>query len=128
MIKYTQDHEWISVEAQDPGVAIIGITKHASELLGDVVFVDLPIVGKTFAKNDSLAVVESVKAASDVYCPISGEVIEINEDLSANPEIVNADANSTWFVKIVMKDDSEFHGSNTLMTLEEYQRFINEDK
>jgi len=124
MIKYTQDHEWISVEAQDPSVAIIGITQHASELLGDVVFVDLPIVGAMFAKSDSLAVVESVKAASDVYCPVSGEVLAVNEDLSSNPETVNADANSTWFVKILMKDDAEFHGSNTLMTLEEYQEFI----
>lgn len=123
MIKYTQDHEWISLEDGE-GVATVGITSHAAELLGDVVFVELPDIGKTFSKSDSLAVVESVKAASDVYCPISGEVVEVNEDLRDTPESVNQGAESAWFVKIAMKDAAEFYGSNSLMSLEEYLEFI----
>ena len=123
MIKYTQDHEWISVEDGN-NTATVGITSHAAELLGDVVFVELPAIGKVFAQNDSMAVVESVKAASDVYCPVSGGVVEVNEDLAASPETVNHDANSVWFVKINLSNPAEFYGSNTLMTHEEYQAFI----
>ena len=96
--KYTEDHEWIRVEGD---IATVGITVHAQDALGDVVFVDLPEVGKSFEQKEVAGVVESVKAAADVYMPISGEVIEVNEALRADPSLANSDPlASGWFFKV----------------------------
>lgn len=104
-VKYTKDHEWVRVEGD---VATIGITPHAAEQLGDVVFVELPDLGKSFSAHDDMAVVESVKAASDVYAPISGEVVEANQAIVDAPEKVNEDpAGEAWFVKIKPSQLSE---------------------
>ncbi|MEM0930289.1 MAG: glycine cleavage system protein GcvH [Pseudomonadota bacterium] len=103
--KYTEDHEWISV---DGDTATVGITAHAAEQLGDVVFVELPDVGKSFSKGDDMAVVESVKAASDVYAPVSGAILAVNEALVDAPEGVNEGPESSgWFVKLKLTDPSE---------------------
>ncbi len=103
--KYTQDHEWVEVSGE---VATIGISVHAAEQLGDVVFVELPEVGANFSKGDDMAVVESVKAASDVYAPISGEVLEVNSAIVDEPAKVNEDAaGAAWFVKLKPSDASE---------------------
>ena len=105
-LKYVSSHEWIRVEGE--GVVTIGITDHAQDQLGDVVFVELPEVGSSFSLSDDLGVVESVKAASDLYAPLSGEVIEVNEELDDSPEQVNSDPyGDGWFVKIKLEDESE---------------------
>jgi glycine cleavage system H protein len=97
-IKYTEDHEWINVEGD---IATVGITVHAQDALGDVVFVDLPEVGKSFEQKEIAGVVESVKAAADVYMPISGEITEVNEALRADPSLANSDPmNAGWFFKV----------------------------
>ncbi len=102
---FSKDHEWISV---DGDIATIGITDHAQEQLGDVVFVEVPEIGKTVKAGDAAAVVESVKAASEVYAPLSGEVTEANGDLDATPEKVNEDAEgAAWFFKLKIADTSE---------------------
>ena len=107
-VKYTEDHEWISV---DGDTATVGITVYAAEQLGDVVFVELPEIGKTVAKGDEFAVVESVKAASEVYSPVSGEITDANGVLNDTPETVNASAEGDgWFVKIKLSDASELDG------------------
>ena len=117
--RYTKDHEYIRVEG-DAG--IVGISDYAQSQLGDVVFVELPSVGKTLSKGDEAAVVESVKAASEVYAPVSGEVVEVNSDLEAAPGTVNEDpAGRGWFMKIRLTDQSELDG---LMTEEQYQEFV----
>ena len=104
-IKYTKDHEWVQM---DGDVATIGITTHAAEQLGDVVFVELPDVGKSFDADADMAVVESVKAASDVYAPISGEIVAVNGDIVDSPEKVNEDAaGAAWFVKMKPADLSQ---------------------
>lgn len=96
--KYTEDHEWISV---DGDIATVGITPHAQDALGDVVFVDLPEVGKSFEQKEVAGVVESVKAAADVYMPISGEITEVNEALRADPSLANSDPlNTGWFFRV----------------------------
>jgi glycine cleavage system H protein len=106
--KYTKDHEWVRLDGEE---AVCGITSHAAEQLGDVVFVELPEVGKTFKKGDEMAVVESVKAASDVYAPISGEVVAVNADIAEAPEKVNESPDdAAWFVKIKPSDPSEMDG------------------
>ena len=106
-VKYTQEHEWIQLE--DHEAAVVGITLHAQDALGDVVFVDLPEVGRTYAKGEVAGVVESVKAAADVYMPIAGEVSEVNEELRANPALANSDPmGNGWFFKILIKDMKEF--------------------
>ncbi len=98
MLKFTDDHEWLNIA---DGVAIVGITTHAVEQLGDLVFVDLPEVGATLAKNDAAATVESVKAASDVYCPLDGEIVEVNEAILNDPSIVNSSPQADgWFFKL----------------------------
>lgn len=98
MLKYTEDHEWLNVA---DGIATVGITNHAVEQLGDLVFVDLPTVGAQLAKGDAAATVESVKAASDVYCPLDGEIVEVNEAIVNDPSIVNSDAQGAgWFFKL----------------------------
>jgi glycine cleavage system H protein len=104
-VKFTEDHEWVLVEGD---VATIGITNYAQEQLGDVVFVELPEVGREVAKGDEAAVVESVKAASEVYAPISGEIVETNDALDETPAKVNEDAEGAgWFVKMKLSDASE---------------------
>ena len=103
--KYTAEHEWLSVEGD---IATVGITEHAQQQLGDVVFIELPGVGKKLEKGSDAAVVESVKAASEVYAPISGEVVEVNAKLADNPAMVNDDAEgSAWFMKIRIANPSE---------------------
>ena len=98
---FTEDHEWVDVEGE---IATVGITEYAQEQLGDIVFVELPAEGATFDKGDDAAVVESVKAASDVYCPVSGEVIEANGALEGEPALVNSDAEEDgWFFKLRLK-------------------------
>jgi|ERR1700756_4029202 glycine cleavage system H protein len=105
---FTTDHEWLRIEAD---VATVGITDYAQSQLGDVVFVELPKAGRTLKKGEAAAVVESVKAASDVYAPISGEVLEANEELVAEPALVNSDAaGKAWFFKIRIADKSELGG------------------
>jgi glycine cleavage system H protein len=104
-MKYTEDHEWLKVEGD---TAIVGITHHAQDALGDVVFVDLPEVGKTYAQKDVAGVVESVKAAADVYMPVSGTVTEVNEALRADPALANSDPlNAGWFFKVKLSDASQ---------------------
>ncbi|MEO1658046.1 MAG: glycine cleavage system protein GcvH [Pseudomonadota bacterium] len=106
--KYTEDHEWIRIDGDS---AVVGITTHAAEQLGDVVFVELPDVGKRFSKGDDMAVVESVKAASDVYAPVSGEILEVNGAIVDAPEGVNEGPESSgWFVKLKLSDPSELDG------------------
>ncbi|NQV55855.1 MAG: glycine cleavage system protein GcvH [Rhodospirillales bacterium] len=108
-VKFTEDHEWISV---DGDVALVGITGYAQEQLGDVVFVELPDIGKTFAKGAEAAVVESVKAAAEVYAPVSGEITEVNGALEGDPALVNKDSEAGgWFFKIKMSDPSELDGA-----------------
>ena len=104
-IKYTPDHEWLKV---DGDTAIVGITHHAQDALGDVVFVDLPEVGKTLAAKDIAGVVESVKAAADVYMPVSGEITEVNEALRADPALANSDPlGAVWFFKVKLASPAE---------------------
>ena len=104
--KYTEDHEWITV---DGGIATVGITTHAQDALGDVVFVDLPEVGKTFTQGEVAGVVESVKAAADVYMPVSGEIVEVNEALRADPSLANTDPlGAGWFFKVHVTDMMQF--------------------
>ena len=105
---YTSDHEWLAIEGD---VATVGITDYAQSQLGDVVFVELPKVGRTLKKTEAAAVVESVKAASDVYAPVTGEVLETNEALAAEPALVNSDAQGkAWFFKIRIADKNELGG------------------
>ena len=105
-VLYTVDHEWIALD--DAGVSIVGITAHAQDALGDVVFVDLPTVGTTVAKGDNAAVVESVKAAADVKSPMSGEVVEVNEALRADPSLANSDPmGQGWFYKLRVSQAAE---------------------
>ncbi|GHC60258.1 glycine cleavage system protein GcvH [Limoniibacter endophyticus] len=107
-IYYTADHEWLSVEGD---VATVGITNYAQEQLGDLVFVELPEVGKTFSKGEAVVVVESVKAASDVYGPVDGEVTEVNDALSSDPALVNNAAESDgWLWKMKLADVSQLGG------------------
>ena len=118
-MRFTKDHEWISLEGD---VATVGITAYAAEQLGDVVFVDLPDPGKTVAVSDGLAVVESVKAASDVYAPVAGEVVEANPALTDNPETVNQDPEGAgWFVKLKLADPAQLDG---LMDRAAYEQFL----
>ena len=108
-IKFSKEHEWINVA--DTNAAIVGITVHAQDALGDVVFVDLPAVGTTFKAGDVAGVVESVKAAADVYMPVTGEIVEVNENLRNDPALANSDPlNAGWFFKVKMSDVSELDG------------------
>ncbi len=118
-VKFTDEHEWIRV---DGDVATVGITAYAAEQLGDVVFVELPEVGKTVEKGGDAAVVESVKAASEVYAPVSGEVVEVNDALTDAPQTVNESAEGDgWFVKIRLSNPSELDG---LMDAAAYKAFV----
>ena len=120
-VKFSKEHEWIKL---DGDVATIGITKHASEMLGDIVFVELPEKGSSVAKDGVAGVVESTKAASDVYTPVSGEVIENNQSIVEDPAKINSDPeNQAWFFKLKIKDKPEIE---TLMNKEEYDKFAKE--
>jgi glycine cleavage system H protein len=104
---FTPDHEWINIE--DHEAAVVGITLHAQEALGDVVFVDLPVVGKTLQRGEVAGVVESVKAAADLYMPVTGEVVEVNEALRADPSLANSDPmGNGWFFKVHVTNMAEF--------------------
>ena len=104
-VKYTEDHEWLKTEGD---IATVGITVHAQDALGEVVFVELPEVGATFAQKDTAGVVESVKAAAEVYMPVSGEVIEVNEVLRSDPSLANSDPlGAGWFFKVKLSDASQ---------------------
>ena len=105
-IKYTPDHEWVQIEAD--GTATVGITVHAQDALGDVVFVDLPEVGKSYAAKDVAGVVESVKAAADVYMPVTGEITAVNEELRNDPALANTDPlKAGWFFKVKLANPAE---------------------
>ena len=120
-VKYTPDHEWIKLEG---GAATVGITVHAQDALGDVVFVDLPEVGKTFAAGDVAGVVESVKAAADVYMPVTGEITEVNEALRADPSLANSDPlEAGWFFKVKLGEPAEV---DALMDATSYEKFAAE--
>lgn len=122
-VKYTPDHEWIQLE--DHEAAVVGITLHAQDALGDVVFVELPEVGRTYAKGDVAGVVESVKAAADVYMPLDGEVTEVNEALRADPSLANSDPlGNGWFFKVLIKDMGQF---DPLMDEPAYQKFVKDN-
>lgn len=122
-LKYATSHEWVRPEGN--GLYTVGISDHAQSLLGDMVFVELPEVGDTLSQAEDCAVAESVKAASDIYSPLTGEVVAINEDLEDSPELVNADAfGDGWMFKIMATDESELTG---LLSPEGYQDSIEED-
>ena len=121
-VKYTPEHEWIQLE--DHEAAVVGITLHAQDALGDVVFVELPEVGRVYKKGEVAGVVESVKAAADVYMPIAGEVTEVNEELKNDPSLANKDPmGKGWFFTILIKDMAEF---DQLMDGPDYQKFVKE--
>ena len=120
-VKYSKEHEWLKI---DGDVATIGITKHATEMLGDIVFAELPEKGSSVEKDGTAGVVESTKAASDVYTPISGEVVDANQSIVDDPSKINADPEGeAWFFKLKIKDIKEL---DTLMNKEEYDKFAKE--
>ncbi|MDH5798817.1 MAG: glycine cleavage system protein GcvH [Paracoccaceae bacterium] len=118
-MKYTEEHEWLRVEGD---LVLVGITEHASEQLGDIVFVELPDVETIVAKDDEVVVIESVKAASDILAPLDGEIVEVNEILADNPGLINEDPTGDgWFFKMKVEDLSAM---DDMMTEEEYKDFI----
>ena len=120
-VKYSKEHEWLKLQGD---VATIGITKHATEMLGDIVFVELPEKGSSVEKDGTAGVVESTKAASDVYTPVSGEVVDTNQTIIDDPSKINADPEGdSWFFKLKLKDVKEL---DTLMNKEEYDKFAKE--
>ncbi|MFB3916448.1 MAG: glycine cleavage system protein GcvH [Terriglobales bacterium] len=121
-LKYTKEHEWIKT---DGNIGIIGITDHAQEALGDIVFVELPKVGAELTQGKSLGTVESVKAVSDIYAPVSGTVTEVNNELTTAPEKVNADAHSAWMVKVKIKNPAEL---DSLLSAADYEKFLAEEQ
>lgn len=118
-LKYTKDHEWMRIEGDN--VAVIGITDYAQNALGDLVFVELPKVGKAVKKGEPFAVVESVKTAAEVYSPVSGEVVAINDNLSADPELLKKSIAEGWIAKIKITDPAEMEG---LMDKGAYDAFL----
>ena len=120
-VKFSKEHEWIKL---DGDIATIGITKHATEMLGDIVFVELPEKGSSVVKDGTAGVVESTKAASDVYTPVSGEIVDTNQNIVDDPAKINEDPEgAAWFFKMKMKDSSEM---DSLMNKEEYDKFAKE--
>ena len=118
-MKFTEEHEWLIKEENH---VIVGITEHAAEALGDLVFVELPDVGTTVSKGDEIVVIESVKAASDITAPLDGEIIEVNEELTEKPELVNEDPlGAAWFFKMKLTDPSEI---DNLMDEDAYKELI----
>ena len=121
-VKFSKEHEWIKVEGD---TATIGITKHATEMLGDIVFAELPDKGSNVEKDGTAGVVESTKAASDVYTPVSGEVVDTNQTIVDDPAKINEDPEDTaWFFKLKLKDPSEM---DSLMSRDEYEKFAKEN-
>lgn len=121
-LRYSKSHEWAKLEGD---TVVVGITHHAQEALGDVVFVDLPEVGKTIAQGDSFGSVESVKAVSDVYAPVSGEIVEVNSELTESPGLVNKGPfDEGWMMKLKVKDPAEVH---SLLNAASYKQFIEEE-
>ena len=121
-IKYTKDHEWITVEGE---IATIGITNHAQESLGDIVFVDLPEVGKDVIAGGEVSVIESVKAASDIYCPIDGVITENNDKLNDNAALINQDSEiEGWIFKVKIADTKQLE---CLMSLADYEEFLKQE-
>jgi glycine cleavage system H protein len=116
--KYTKEHEWITADGT------IGITTHAQDSLGDIVFVELPKVGAELTAGKTFGTVESVKAVSDLYAPVSGTVTATNDDLTTAPEQVNKDAHAAWMVKVKLKDPAEL---NALLSAADYEKFVNEE-
>lgn len=122
-LKYSREHEWLRKEAD--GIWTVGITEHAQELLGDMVFVDLPEVGSIVGAGDDCAVAESVKAASDIYAPISGEIVEVNEELQTSPELVNSEPyGDGWILKIRASDESEL---DALLDADAYRALLEDE-
>jgi len=122
-LRYTRDHEWVRI---DGDLVVVGISDYAQSQLGDVVYVELPEIGRRVEQGKEAAVVESVKAASEVYAPVSGEVIEVNEALAADPARVNADPiGEGWFIKLRLDDPKQL---DTLMDEEAYKRFVEEQQ
>jgi glycine cleavage system H protein len=119
--KYTKEHEWIAVEG---ATGTVGITDYAQSSLGDIVFVDLPKVGDALEAGKTFGSVESVKAVSDLYCPASGTVTAVNEELKDKPEKINQDANNTWLLKLELKDVSELE---KLLSAADYEKFVSEE-
>jgi glycine cleavage system H protein len=119
--KYTKEHEWIKVDGKN---ATIGITHHAQEALGDIVFVDLPKIGSEIHAGKAFGSVESVKAVSDLFAPVSGTVTALNGDLATAPEKINKDAHSAWMIKIALKDPAEL---NSLLSPADYEKFVAEE-
>jgi glycine cleavage system H protein len=119
--KYTKEHEWIKA---DGNTATIGITSHAQDSLGDIVFVDLPKVGTELTVGKTFGSVESVKAVSDLYAPASGTVTEVNADLATAPEKINQDAHSAWMLKITLKNPGDL---NSLLSAADYEKFVTEE-
>ena len=118
-LRYTKDHDWVRVDA---GVATIGITDYAQQMLGELVFVELPEVGREYAGGDELAIVESTKAANDIYCPAAGKVIEVNEELESKPELVNQDCyNAGWICKLQI---AEAKSVESLMDSKKYEEYL----
>ena len=117
--KYSKDHEWVNINSD---IATVGITNHAQESLGDIVFIDLPETGKFVTSGSEVSVIESVKAASDIYSPLDGEILEVNNDLTENASLINQDAeNKGWIFKIKIKDIAQL---DELMSLDEYNSFL----
>ena len=119
--KYTKEHEWIKI---DGGTGTIGITDHAQQALGDIVFVELPKVGATITAGQSFGTVESVKAVSDLYAPVSGEITEVNGDLATSPEKVNSEPHQAWMVKVKLANPAE---ANALLSSADYDKFVAEE-
>ena len=120
--KYTKEHEWLKIEG---GTGTIGITDYAQGSLGDIVFVELPKVGATLSAGKTLGTVESVKAVSDIYSPVSGTVTEINQELATAPEKINSDAHGAWMVKVKLTNPSEANG---LLSAADYEKFVAEEQ
>jgi glycine cleavage system H protein len=121
-IKFTKEHEWIAITSE--GLAVIGISDFAQEQLGDIVSIELPKVGSKFRQMQPMAIIDSVKASSDIYCPLSGEVVQVNDELSEHPERINQSPYELgWIVKIRPSEVQEVNG---LMTIEKYNEFIGE--
>lgn len=122
-LRYTKDHEWL--RQMEDGTVLAGITDHAQDALGDLVFVELPAVGDKLTEGDACAVVESVKAASDVYCPVDAEIIEVNESLVDSPELINSDPyGEGWLIRI-QPDDGD--AVEALMSAEDYEKFLEDE-
>lgn len=121
-LHYTKDHEWVKVDGE---TALVGISDYAQHHLGDIVYVELPEVDDDFEKGEAFAAVESVKAASDIYLPVGGKIVEINEELEDDPALLNTDAFENWLVKIEISDKAELE---ELMTSEDYEKFLAEEE